>query len=1048
MAISLIQQPNMKPGFLTKLNLIALSFTSIQWSNAQSGTWTSSASGLWSEAANWSDSTVADGSDSIASFSTLDLSSSITVSLDTPRTLSEITFGDTNPLTSGSWIVNNNGVTDNVLTLDGTSLVTVNALGTGASAEISAIIAGNSGLSKVGPGTLVLSGANTYTGTTYVDEGKLTLGFARPSATYLLSTGTSLEFANASNLNIPGGTISGTGTLVKSGNGNLGLGFSNYQAVNVTLDADSLVHIKGGTIAGSSYGQGQWGSNLSDLQIDSGATFDSSENDATFDAVTGGGNLIGTWWGDPATINVGVANGTGTFTGRFFQNKNTPLALTKKGSGTQTFSGEASHSGTTSVEGGRLVLSGLSNSALYTLSNDSALEINRITDQNHNIKNVLINGTGKFIKSGAGLLMVNRYQGEADRSYEMALSAGSEFRVEGGRMRLGDYNINWNFANNLSSLHIATGATLDADATNVVVDSLTGGGVYEGGRYGARSLTVGVNGGSGTFSGNIQSNGWDGQNQVVIVKRGNGTQSFTGKVNARGMYGGSSVEVRGGIIGSPSILNLSPTDPASITGYTGGGIYISPGGSDVTEFNQTAGTLVGSLIAVGEYGKATYNLSGGTVNAGRLEFAWNGGGNNGAAVMNISGSAAMNINSNGNILMGQYWGRPITVNQSGGSVIQFSDAGVTRGGTGLMRFLSSNQNVSWNLTGGTLSIAGMERASGSGFGGGNGVLNLNGGIFQITNAAFAAPTGVANGKPVFAANVLGNKSTPNSGARIDNYGLNVTFAAPVLHGSVDDFDGGLVLNSSVAGGSLTLSGINTYTGDTSVASGNSFVLADNAELSFLVKGLNSTRVTGAGSASFQGDFRIDTGAAATTSGSSWTLVDVASSTYASSFQIIGFTEVGNLWTKIDGANTWSFNKSTGVLTLTVASPSGYGSWIDDFTVSDASEGADPDFDGMENLLEFVLNGNPSVSDSSILPTLNASGESFVFTFTRRTDSVSEVVQSFEYGSNLSGWTSIAIAAGAQVVIGESQGGVETVTITIPKSAAVDGRLFGRLKVTK
>jgi autotransporter-associated beta strand protein len=491
----------------------------------------------------------------------------------------------------------------------------------------------------------------------------------------------------------------------------------------------------------------------------------------------------------------------------------------------------------------------------------------------------------------------------------------------------------------------------------------------------------------------------------------------------------------------------------SSSGYTGGGIYISPGTADVSVLEQTAGTLTGSVIAVGEHGHGTYNFSGGTVNAGRIEFAWNGGGNNGPAVMNISDTAVLNVNNNGNILMGQYWGRPVTINQTGGAVIQFSDTATTRGGTGRMNFFGGNQNNTWNLSGGTLSIAGIGwAASGGGFGGGNGILNLNGGILQITSAAFAAPTGTANGKPVVAVKVLGDDFTPNSGARIDPYGLSVTFAAPVQHGPTSLFDGGLSVESSLPGGSLTLAGINTYTGNTTVAANNTLVLANDAELAILVDGPDATKITGAGTANLAGDLRIDTTNADTTPETSWTIVNVATATYdPSTFQVIGFTESANVWTMDDGDNLWTFTESTGVLKVSPAPAGGFADWIDDFTVSDPSPGADPENDGIENLMEYVLNGNPSLSDPAILPTLDASGANFVFQFTRRAESAGDTTQVFEYGTDLTGWTPLSITAptAAQITLGTPAEGLQSVTVTIPKTlAAPGGKLFGRLSVVK
>jgi hypothetical protein len=261
------------------------------------------------------------------------------------------------------------------------------------------------------------------------------------------------------------------------------------------------------------------------------------------------------------------------------------------------------------------------------------------------------------------------------------------------------------------------------------------------------------------------------------------------------------------------------------------------------------------------------------------------------------------------------------------------------------------------------------------------------------------------------------------------------------------------LESSVPGGSLTLSGINTYTGNTTVVTGNTLILADNAELAFLVDGTNATKLTGGGTATLQGDFRIDTTYAETTPGTEWTLVDVSSRSFdALTFQVIGFSESGDVWTKTEDGNKWTFTESTGKLSVAVAPP-GYDTWIGTFSVSDPAAGADPDNDGMENLLEYVLNGDPSLSDPSILPAVDNSSDplNLVFTFTRREESATDTSQVFEYGTDLSGWTPVNITGtpGPEVTIGTASGGLQLITVRIPKSAAgPGGKLFGRLETIK
>jgi autotransporter-associated beta strand protein len=146
---------------------------------AVDGTWAGISGGNWSDSSKWSAVTVADGVGATADFNTLDLSTDTTVRLDGDRTLTNLVFGDTNTSTAASWILDNNGAASNNLILAGTTpTITVNALGTGKSTTISAVIQGNAGLAKAGSGTLVLSAANAYTGATQVRAGRLRLGAA------------------------------------------------------------------------------------------------------------------------------------------------------------------------------------------------------------------------------------------------------------------------------------------------------------------------------------------------------------------------------------------------------------------------------------------------------------------------------------------------------------------------------------------------------------------------------------------------------------------------------------------------------------------------------------------------------------------------------------------------------------------------------------------------------------------------------------------------------------------------------------------------------
>ena len=101
-------------------------------------------------------------------------------------------------------------------------------------------------------------------------------------------------------------------------------------------------------------------------------------------------------------------------------------------------------------------------------------------------------------------------------------------------------------------------------------------------------------------------------------------------------------------------------------------------------------------------------------------------------------------------------------------------------------------------------------------------------------------------------------------------------------------------------------------------------------------------------------------------------------------------------------------------------------------------------------MEYVLQGgDPSVSTTGTLPTLNATGANFVFTYYRRADATG-TTQTFEYSTTLGAgsWTQVAIPGGSGVVVTPNtpSAGIDKVEITVAKGA--NTKLFGRLQVLK
>jgi autotransporter-associated beta strand protein len=184
--------------------------------HAADGTWITDGDGLWSSGTNWAGGIVADAAGFTADFSTVDLATDRTVSLDSARVLGHLVFGDADPLaTPASWVLNNNNIAANTLTLaSGSPTITVHDLGTGKSATIGAVINGTAGFTKAGTGTLALTAANTFTGGVAINAGTLALTNSNQvGATNPLTIGAAGRLSTNAGAVTFSNAISGTGIL-------------------------------------------------------------------------------------------------------------------------------------------------------------------------------------------------------------------------------------------------------------------------------------------------------------------------------------------------------------------------------------------------------------------------------------------------------------------------------------------------------------------------------------------------------------------------------------------------------------------------------------------------------------------------------------------------------------------------------------------------------------------------------------------------------------------------------------------------------------------
>jgi autotransporter-associated beta strand protein len=540
-----------------------------------------------------------------------------------------------------------------------------------------------------------------------------------------------------------------------------------------------------------------------------------------------------------------------------------------------------------------------------------------------------------------------------------------------------------------------------ANATHTGTLNMTGGTIT---KTGDEKMIVGHNNGKGFV---VQSGGTVSVNNELFVGNENSGAEGTYTLSGTGTLNVAN-EV---IVGRESGTGILNVNGGTITTTGNGNMYVGRRNGTGT-LNQTAGTItVIKEFGVGtrddnKIGTGTYNLSGtGAITVANNIFIGKEQGASGTMTMTggtMTGSDKLIVGHN------QATG---SLTQSGGTVTTTNEVYI------------GNENSASSI--GTYTLSGSANLNVGnevqvGRDNGTGTFNLNGGTVNANKISGGTGSATVNFNggllkaKVDESNLVENldvADVQSGGLKIDSNGFNVS-TSQILTGI-----GGLEKSGA---GQLTLSGANTYAGTTTVAAG--VLRIEKAGLNAIIDSAANTLVAEFTSPPAAGAYPILPGPLA-------------------GAQTFTATGLG-----VNQSATFSNATSTVTVTNTITDP--FVTWIDGFTpnalLPDAASklpGADPDSDGITNLMEFVLGGSPVVSSQSILPTLATVGSDVVLSYTRSDDSESVTTQVGQWSTNLTGWTNVT-----PVLVNENGAAADTMTITMPKSNAVNGKLFLRLSV--
>jgi len=715
-------------------SLAALALLAPPAAHAASGTWTKTSSGgLWSDTSNWSGGTVADGSGFTADFSTLDITADNTVHLDGARTISNLFFGDTAASSAASWVLDNNATPANTLTAAGNDpAITVNALGTSATATISAVIAGSPngghGLYKLGNGTLILSAANTFTRSS---------GNALPAMS--ISAGTVVINSDSAFGATAGSGYLADGLLCLEGGVLQAMGTARTVPNPIWLNGNITATVSGTqsiTFSGTVTGRGGNATLTNNLTSPATLSLTSTVNTDW----NGGANTLTFNGTGNTTISGVIANDTWNTEG---QNGN----IIKSGSGTLTLTGPNTYSGTTTVSAGTLTVSGASASTgnttvaaagTFTLASTGSLTFvpaaNGVCNKITGAGTANLNGTFNINLAGAALANGNSWTlvDVTTKNYNLSAVTGFTGPVSGVWTKVVGNNT-WTFDQSTGALQLSGPVmtltdTLGPVNTTYGTASATPTSFHVSGSGLSGDLTVtppsgyevSLSSGSG-YSSSLTvaaSAGAVASTQVYVRLTAkavvNGGAAYTGNITVAG--GGASTQT----LATASSFVAKATATLTVTPYTGnfdGNPHSAT--AVITGVNGETGATVGTFsapshTAVGTYpneaytftGSANYNNIGIFVAASSAPTSTYTSGTISYNVHKITSSGSLSFTSGGSV-------NYLVVAGGGGGAANNTGGGGGAGGLLTGTTTVTVGNSPYTVTIGSGGVAGTSTAAGS-----------------------------------------------------------------------------------------------------------------------------------------------------------------------------------------------------------------------------------------------------------------------------------------------------------------------------------------------